>query len=325
MPTIILPVVDTDSIGWTFNVPTDALANVLVRASVTTTSTLGGGVQLMGDVTTPGTTKYYGTDGGGTKGFFAFPGVTAAVTTLHVSGNPGLQGDVTLVQGVGVTLSQSGQNITVANNGVTGIHVSGSSILGGDVTLIQGSNITLTQSGQNITIAASGGGGTDTRRIPLEIRSPQTASNPGNSFFNIQALTNQDFGLWEFVKDVEGAIFAVVNVPPEASTPNAKIILIIAANATSGVTVLNLGTKCVADDNESINVSFTNDTAQNITVPGTAYLTKKVTFTAGDLTNAAPNDLIFVKIAHNGTDGNDTLAVDTLLVDAFLEVDVTPT
>jgi len=186
-------------------------------------------------------------------------------------------------------------------------------------------NITVDSKGR-ITAAANGtggGGGTETRRIPVQIRSPQTASNPGNAYFNIQALTNQDFGCWEYVKDVDGNTFGVVSVPPEvAGSPNAKIILIIAANATSGVTRLNTSTKCVAHDAESVNVSFTADTAQDITVPGTAYLTKKVTFSAGDLTNAAANDLIFVKIFHEGTHTNDTLAVNTLLIEAYLEVDV---
>lgn len=163
MPTIILPVIDTDTIGWTFDIPTDAQASVLVKASVTTTSTtLGGGIQLKGDVTSPGNSKYYGTDASGVKGWNAFSGLTSAVTGLHVQGNALLTGDVTLIQGANVTLSQSGQNITIASSGgaaVTGLHVQGNTLLTGDVVLVQGSNVTLTQSGQNITIASSGGGG----------------------------------------------------------------------------------------------------------------------------------------------------------------------
>jgi len=43
--------------------------------------------------------------------------------------------------------------------GVTTIRKAGDALLRGDVTLTAGSNVTLTQSGQNITIASSGGGG----------------------------------------------------------------------------------------------------------------------------------------------------------------------
>ena len=207
-----------------------------------------------------------------------------------------------------------------ANSKLLGSGSAGSGSSYSEITL--GSGLSMT--GTTLSATATGGG-TETRRIPVQIRSPQQASNAGNAFFNVQALTNQDFGCYEFVKDVVGNVFGVVSVPPEAdASPNAKIILIIAANATSGVTSLNVSTKCVAHDAESINVSFTDDTEQDITVPGTAYLTKKVTFSAGDLTNAAPNDIIFVKIQHHGTAANDTLAVNTLLVEAYLEVDVTP-
>lgn len=43
--------------------------------------------------------------------------------------------------------------------GVTGISKTGSAVLTGEVTLTQGTNVTLTQTGNDITIAASGGGG----------------------------------------------------------------------------------------------------------------------------------------------------------------------
>jgi|SRR5215831_1210706 len=159
MAIIILPVIDTDALHWTFNTPTDALATILSKASVTTTSlALGGGVQLINDSTSPGVSKYYGTDTSGTKGFITLP-IMSAVTGLHVQGQTTLTGDVTLVQGVGITLSQAGQLITIANNGVTSLLVNGVTSLGGQVSLQQGSNVTITNSGQTITFAASGGGG----------------------------------------------------------------------------------------------------------------------------------------------------------------------
>jgi hypothetical protein len=120
MAIILLPVIDTESVHWAFNSPTNAEAHVycLLQSSVTITSTLGAGVQLINDSTSPGASKAYSTDTLGVKGWHTFAG-----------------------------------------SGVTGIQVQGQTLLTGDVILIQGSNVTLTQSGQNITVAASGGGG----------------------------------------------------------------------------------------------------------------------------------------------------------------------
>lgn len=195
----------------------------------------------------------------------------------------------------------------------------------GDFLLIEDSAAANAKKYITIGSLPGGGGGTETRRIPIDLRNPRVSTLSGNSFFTTKALTNIDLGMWEFVKDVQGKVYGIVNVPGEVdATANAKIILIIAANATSGATRLNVSSKCVAEDAESINVTLTADTAQDITVPGTAYLGKKVSFTAGDLSNLAANDVIFVEILHEGDHVNDTLAVNTLLLDAYLEVDVTP-
>jgi len=55
-------------------------------------------------------------------------------------------------------------------------------------------------------------------------------------------------------------------------------------------------------------------------VPGTAYLRKDVTFA---LTEAlAAFDTLLVQVYHEGAHANDTLAVNTLLLGASLEVTV---
>ena len=160
-------------------------------------------------------------------------------------------------------------------------------------------------------------------RIPIDLRNPRMATLAGNSFWNPIALTNIDLGIWEFVKDVDGKIYGVVPVPTNlAGAPAPAIILIIGANATAGITRLNVSTKSVAKDAESYNVTLTADTAQDITVPATARLTKEVTFTVGDLANIVADDLLIVEIFHNGAHGNDTLAVNTELLEAFLRVDL---
>lgn len=164
-----------------------------------------------------------------------------------------------------------------------------------------------------------------TKRFPIRRLTPQSSANAGNSFFNVIGLADYDSGHHEFVKDVDGKFFGIVEVPTNiAATPNAKIVLLIRANATSGVTRLQVGTKAVADG-ESTDPTLTDETAQNITVPGTARLRKDVTFTLTDA--PAADDILIVEIFHNGDaaagGAADTLAVNTELFDAYLEIDVT--
>lgn len=78
---------------------------------------------------------------------------------LAASGNPFLTGDITLIPGTGMIISQSGQEISFYSSPGTTIAASGNAPLTGAVLLVAGSNIVLSQVGQNITIAASGGGG----------------------------------------------------------------------------------------------------------------------------------------------------------------------
>lgn len=167
---------------------------------------------------------------------------------------------------------------------------------------------------------ATPAGGSATATFPIDLMTPISSSSGGNVFWTVAALTGYDFGHWEFVKDVGGKVFGLVQVPAGLSGTGGNIILNIAANATTGVTRLSVASKAVADA-ESINPTLTSETAQDITVPGTAYLRKKVTFA---LTEAlAAGDVLIVSVYHEGAHANDTLAVNTLLINAYLEVLVT--
>ena len=162
-----------------------------------------------------------------------------------------------------------------------------------------------------------------TKLIPIDLRNPRLTTLAGNAWFNPKALTNVDLGLWEFLKDVDGKIYGVVTAPESlAASPAAQIVLVIGANATSGVTRMSVATKCIANDAESYNATLTAHTSQDVTVPGTARLTKKLSFTGGDLGNIAANDIVLVEVFHEGNHANDTLAVNTELVEAYLQVDV---
>lgn len=153
--------------------------------------------------------------------------------------------------------------------------------------------------------------------VPVALTNPQAAANQGNSFYTVLGLTDWDAGHWEFVKDVDGKIYGLVRVPPSYMS-GGVLRLAIAANATTGVTRLIVGTKAVADG-ESLNpATLTGETAQDITVPGTAYLRKDVTFTLTE--TLAVSDVLIVEVFHEGSHANDTLAVNTLLLGAWLEV-----
>ena len=86
--------------------------------------------------------------------------ITRVEGTIAASGNAAIYGDAVLVQGSGITLSQSGQNITItaaaSGSAVSSFAASGQSALTGAVTISGGANITLTESGQNVAIAVSG-------------------------------------------------------------------------------------------------------------------------------------------------------------------------
>ena len=167
----------------------------------------------------------------------------------------------------------------------------------------------------------AGPGGLLTLRVPINLTTPRSTSLAGNSFWSVLGLTDWDAGHWEFVKDVEGKVYGQVTVPQNlAPTPNAKIVLVVGANATSGVTRLQVGAAPIADA-ESMNPgSLTDETAQDITVPGTAYLRKDVEFDMA--TDPAAEDVLIVEVFHDGDHANDTLAVNTILWGAYLEVDV---
>lgn len=170
----------------------------------------------------------------------------------------------------------------------------------------------LTITGTSITASGSSG----SKAYPIQLSTPQVSANAGNSFWTVAGLTDWDAGHWEFVKDVDGKVYGQVRVPPAYSS-GGVIRLAIAANATSGVTRLGVGTKAVADG-ESLNPTLTDETKQDITVPGTAYLRKDVTFTLTE--TLAADDVLIVEVFHEGSHANDTLAVNTLLLGAWLEV-----
>lgn len=169
------------------------------------------------------------------------------------------------------------------------------------------------------------GGGVSTVFVPLDLRNPQQASNAGNSFPNVTTLTDWEEWHWEFVIDVVGKVYGIVPVPRNLSeSGNPKIVLDLLWNATSGVSTMGVACKAVGEG-ESLNPgALTSESDIDVSIPATARLLTRTTFPAsGTLSETlAAGDLLIVEITHNGAAGNDTAAVNTELVAAYLQVDI---
>lgn len=166
---------------------------------------------------------------------------------------------------------------------------------------------------------------------PTKIQIVLTHSDGGNAVWDSETLASAtpDFvlGVWRMVKDVESSVFGYVRLPKSiGATPAAKIRLLLAANATTGDTRLAVEARPIAAGESVDQAMDTTVSAQDVDMAGTAYDLVEPTFTMPTTGNGFPvaaDDLLLVRIFHDGDHANDTLAVDTLLVGAYLEVDLT--
>lgn len=136
---------DTDTVNLTYTDASDSItADVRTQKSITSDVN---GIQLSGDSASPGNSKYYGTDGGGIKGYFTLP-VTAALA------DPGANGIVvrTALNTTTARTLTAGTAITVSN----GTGVSGNPTINFDQT----ANLTLSGTVAFSTAYPTGPGGT---------------------------------------------------------------------------------------------------------------------------------------------------------------------
>jgi hypothetical protein len=171
----------------------------------------------------------------------------------------------------------------------------------------------LQELGADVTTALSELAGAT--RIPIDLRN----GNGSNVYPAILALTDWNMWSWTFHNDVDGKLYGFAKIPYNVTVAQQKVRLVLAWNATSGVSRMKVATKKVADG-ESLNPSALVDiTSQDVTSPGTAYLAKEVTFTQSGET-WSPGDNVLVEIFHEGAHANDTQAQPTRLLGAYLEV-----
>lgn len=162
----------------------------------------------------------------------------------------------------------------------------------------------------NVSITGGGGGGT--KQVPIGFRNWDSS---GNGYAFLVSTSNLRLLSYAFLKDVVGDWWGVVRVPEDYSS-GGKIVIPVFCTATSGVTVIGLASTPISDT-DVYDTALTAETDQSITVAGTAYARKDVSFTLTP-TLVAGDDLV-LRIRHNGTAVADTLTVDTLMQGPVLE------
>lgn len=178
--------IDTDTINYTYTDGTpESKWDVRYQMSITSDSS---GLKLVNDATTPGATRYYGTDGAGAKGWhvlvpFSDEAAQDAIGTMvvdtntvnvtYTDGTPELKWDVRYQDSTTVDLSDDGSGLkadVITDTSVQKVAVRKNST-GGDVgtrrrlNFVEGANITLTITDDvvdnevDIVITGTGGGG----------------------------------------------------------------------------------------------------------------------------------------------------------------------
>jgi hypothetical protein len=215
---------------------------------------------------------------------------------------------------IGGASTGTGANVQAASPALTGTPTA--------PTAIGGTNTTQIATTQFVQTALSGISSVRTAGFPIDLRNAQQNANAGNAVPEITAFTAYEGMYWKLAKDVVGHVYGYVWVPENlAGSPAAKIQLDIMANATSGVTRLQVSWKGAGDNVTMDPATLTAETAQDITVPSTAYNRKKVTFALA--TQPTAGQILMVDVFHDGAHANDTLNADTLLIGARLVCDVT--
>lgn len=155
-------------------------------------------------------------------------------------------------------------------------------------------------------------GATKQLTIPLSV-----GDASGNAYPALVVGTNVRLLVPAFVKDVDGFWYGPLRVPKDYSSAG-KIVVWVGSSGTSAQ-VSSMTVETVVRDTAAgwDAAAYTAETVQDITVSTTAYRPVAGTFTL--TTTPAADKVLLVRIKHVGTAANDTLALDTLLLDCYFE------
>jgi hypothetical protein len=156
----------------------------------------------------------------------------------------------------------------------------------------------------------------------IDWRNPAFSTLPGNSYPMATALASFDFWHWEFKRDVDSYIAGVVKVPMLVDVaPAPKIGVALAANATTGTSRMTVNIKRIADGGSLAFASWDATATLDIAMPGTVNTAKVALLDVSSLVPVA-GELLICQLVHAGSHINDTLAAETMLIEAWLEIKV---
>jgi len=256
-----------------------------------------------------------GTNAPDTNLYRSAPGVLKTDGSLNLGGGIDAGGSIYSHAGWGYVGILAGDT-----NMRLGLYSTGSAIYFGPGNAAEDTNLSRLAPGVLGINGVPIGNATRTRQYPLKLMAPRSSAFAGNAFWTVAAMSGFDYPHWEFVKDVEGRVFGQILSPKTvAATPNAKIVLILCCMATAGVSRMNVHYALLGTTGGWLGGSLTPIGAQDIAMPATTSGFVKATFAVP--AGITADQMIFLEIVHEGNHANDTLAVNTMLVEAYLEID----
>lgn len=195
--------------------------------------------------------------------------------------------------------------------------------IGAGVSCVDNAGATRT----DCTISSSGDS-EKTHLIQAICDTPDTVTDPGETFVQAVNFAPVQANVWQFRSDAtddpDGAIFCHLRVPNNlGATPAAAIVLSLAANNTTAAKDVRLQVSTVAiADTESFDAAFVDETAFTVLMPTVAYEREEKVQT---LTNQpVADDILWIKIFRDGNHADDDLdATNLLLIDVALRIDLT--
>lgn len=152
-----------------------------------------------------------------------------------------------------------------------------------------------------------------TVRVPLPLTVPDSS---GNGYAALVAGTNLRDLFPAYTTGVDGFWYGSLDVP-ENYASGGKFVLWVGANDTTGHVSRWIAASKAVSTAATWDAALTAETAQNLTMPTTAYEPASVSFTLST-TPVGGNSLLFY-VERNGSNAADTLTVDAYLFKAVFE------